>query len=155
MMAGFFFDLKPVNFKNDTSLIRDLSNANPLAGLFGDLKTVANDLVSGLDDRNVSTIRNTIQTGVLNGEKVNDIVGSLRANNPNFTEGQFDRADIQKFRDRESEINYRKAQEAHQRLSTQKLKDEMAYLAQTRDADALLARVKAFFINFNFMDFIG
>lgn len=142
MMAGFFFDLKPVNFKNDTSLIRDLSNTNPLSGLFNDLKTVANDLVSGLDDRNVSTIRNTIQTGVLNGEKVNDIVGGLRASNPNFTEGQFDRADIQKFRDKESEINYRKAQEAHQRLSTQKMKDEMNYLAQTREADKLMAYLK-------------
>ena len=140
-MAGFFFDLKPVNFKNDTSLIRDLSNANPLAGLFGDLKTVTNDLVSGLDSRNVSTIRNAIQTGVLNGEKVNDIVSDLRTNNPNFTEGQFDRADIQKFRDKESELDLRNAQMENQKLQSKKMQDEMNYLAQTRDADALLARV--------------
>ena len=137
---AFSYDFKQVHFPDITHATNAIGN-HPLQNLFSGITDLGKDIVSGLDARNVSTIKNAIHTGTQDGKKINDIVGELRSNNPNFTEGQFDRADIQKFRDKESEINFRNAQMEQQKLTTKKLQDEMNYLSQTRDADALLAKV--------------
>ena len=138
-MASLFSpQVDQVNLPDVTGLVSKLTSLNRTNPFTSLNEKVLNPYLQGQHNIGVATAKNELLKANSHNEAL-DIMNTLRSKG--FTETQLEDAGVQNILDKKSELDLRNAQMENQKLQSKKMQDEMNYLAQTRDADALLARV--------------
>ena len=137
-MAGFFFDSKHIEapkVANTGEISRAILAVNP----FKDLKGLWGEYLQNQHNIGVAEAKNELLNADSYDSAIN-IMNHLRAKG--LTETQLEEAGAQNILDKRSEQDFRKTQEESMKLQNAATKEQQAYLAQTREADRLMAFLK-------------